>query len=78
MDTQWQAVRADLQAVADGHWPPPDPAGTAARWAGFAALYARHIDAEEGAVYPVARALLDAATLRAMGDEMAVRRGARR
>ena len=42
----------------------------------FAQRYADHIAAEEGTAYPAALALLGPATLVAMGQEMAVRRGA--
>ena len=77
MVRQWSALRADLQAVADGR---PDEALTAAaatRRADFATLYREHIEAEEAVAYPAARALLDAAAQVAMGHEMARRRGVR-
>ena len=45
------------------------------RWQAYADLYAAHIEAEEGRAYPAARPLLPAPALRAMGQEMAQRRG---
>lgn len=76
MVSDWAAVRADLAAL---HVPgaPAVDAARSARWAAFAALYRAHIVAEEASAYPAARPGLDAATLAAMGEEMARRRGAR-
>lgn len=71
MAAAWPLVRAGLAAVAEGRWTGVE----AGPWAGFAALYADHIPAEEEAAYPAARALLDAPAQAAMGDEMARRRG---
>lgn len=48
-----------------------------AAWAAFAAHYRSHIAAEDGHAYPAVRATLDDDTLRRMGHEMAVRRGAK-
>ncbi len=42
----------------------------------FRGLYAGHIEAEEGLVFPAARAAMSAATLLAMGAEMQARRRA--
>jgi hemerythrin-like domain-containing protein len=71
MAAQWPAVRAGLAAVAEGRW-----SGTEdAVWAGFAALHAGHIPAEEGIAFPSARLLFDADAQQAMGTEMARRRG---
>lgn len=75
MGTQWQAVRADLAEVEAGRWPPAQAAAVLPRWQAYAALYAGHIAAEEGQAYPAARPLLAAPALRAMGQEMAQRRG---
>ena len=74
MAQQWSMVRGDLQAVAHGDWAMPAPG--LAHWAGFAALYQDHIQAEEGQAYPAAQALLDGPAQAAMGREMARRRGA--
>jgi hemerythrin-like domain-containing protein len=71
MSQQWAVVRGTLQAVVQGT--PPDTSA----WPAFAALYRSHIAAEEGEAYPAAQALVDDAALRAMGAEMAARRGAR-
>ena len=75
MSQQWAVVRTTLQAVAHGAPPHALPDTTA--WPGFAALYRSHIAVEEAEAYPAARALVDDAALRAMGAEMAARRGAR-
>lgn len=78
MTRRWAGVRADLAAIAAGA--PAQrgalDAAAGARWAAFAALYGRHIAVEEQQVYPAAQPLFDAATLAAMGQEMARRRGA--
>lgn len=75
MTVQWRAVRADLQAIADGAWQTGQAAATTPRWQAYAELYAGHIAAEEGQAYPAARPLLPADALRTMGQEMAQRRG---
>lgn len=73
MSTAWQALRERLAAVAEGHRPADGLAG----WRGFTALYEAHLAVEDGQAYPLARALVDAAGLAAMADEMAQRRGVR-
>lgn len=75
MGAQWQAVRADLAEIEAGRWPPAQVEAVLPRWQAYAALYAGHIEAEEGRAYPAARPLLPAPALRAMGTEMAQRRG---
>lgn len=75
MHARWQRVRADLQAVAQGHWPPPEPGSALQRWQEHADHYAAHIEAEDHQAYPAARALLDATAQAAMGQDMAQRRG---
>lgn len=75
MSATWAEVRADLVRVAEGGWQAADLDAAAARWQAMAALYAAHIEAEESAAYPAVRDLADAASLRAMGDEMSCRRG---
>jgi len=78
MVEQWRAVRADLVEIEAGRWR-PGPLGRLAearpRWQAYADLYAAHIEAEESQAYPAARPLLPASALRAMGQEMAQRRG---
>jgi hemerythrin-like domain-containing protein len=73
MAADWQAVRADLLAVADGRW----GAGTAAppRWAAFAARYVEHVALEDSRAYPPVRDEAGPERLAAMGREMASRRG---
>jgi hemerythrin-like domain-containing protein len=75
MSAAWAAVRADLLRVAGGTWSADVLEAAAARWQAMAVLYGAHIDAEESAAYPAVRAASDAASRRAMGDEMARRRG---
>lgn len=75
MHDRWQQVRADLQEVAQGHWPPADPQTALLRWQAHADHYAAHIELEEQQAYPAAQALLDAPAQAAMGQEMAQRRG---
>lgn len=77
MEAAWQDVRVDLECIAgerDGAMRPDD--SRLARWHGFAALYGEHIALEEAQIYPAAQALTPPDTLRAMGAEMAARRGA--
>jgi hemerythrin-like domain-containing protein len=75
MAIAWAALRAQLEAVQAG-----DGAGALAPqvhhdWREFARLYRAHMALEDDSVFPAARAALDAGALRAMGDEMARRRG---
>jgi hemerythrin-like domain-containing protein len=74
---QWQSVRADLLVVVaapDGSGQ-PGPA-VVRRWQDFAALYRSHIQAEDGQAYAAAEGLLMGEERAAMGQEMALRRGA--
>jgi hemerythrin-like domain-containing protein len=77
MSLDWQALRADLAEIAAGRW----SAGVAelrfARWQAFARLYREHILLEEAQAYPEVAGAADAASLAAMGEEMAARRGLR-
>ena len=75
MTTDWAAARVPLRALADAAAAAFTPEDDAALDR-FAQRYAGHITAEEGTAYPAAVALLAPATLVAMGQEMAVRRGA--
>lgn len=77
MEAQWQAVRGDLERIADDRDGSTRLAdGSLTVWQGFAALYSEHIALEEAQVYPAAQALTPPETLRTMGAEMAARRGA--
>ena len=76
MEARWGDARKVLDAVAQGQAAPLAAADEAALDA-FAGLYDEHIRAEEQLVYPAARAVLDADAQRAMGEEMARRRGIR-
>jgi hemerythrin-like domain-containing protein len=75
MSVTWGDVRVDLFRVTEGGWQAAELDAAAARWQAMATLYAAHIEAEESAAYPAVRDVADAAALRAMGDEMARRRG---
>lgn len=74
MAAQWRGVRGDLAGIEAGTWRQDETA--ASRWAAFAALYRRHIAAEEAEAYPRAQLLLSGPGQAAMGQEMARRRGA--
>lgn len=75
MAADWAQLRTPLLALADGRRSRFSKQEEAA-FERFAAHYARHIEDEEQRAYPVAQKLLGAAQLQAMGQEMAVRRGA--
>lgn len=75
MDAHWQAVRPQLQALADGEMN-GFSAQDEAVFAQFTGVYAAHIRSEEDVVYPAARALLGAEALQSMGNEMHQRRSA--
>ncbi|MFE1572272.1 hemerythrin domain-containing protein [Comamonas odontotermitis] len=78
METLWQPIRADLQAVHAGNaLSSEEMAEARVRWADFAALYARHIAAEEELAYPQAQTCLGLHEQFAMGRDMAQRRGVR-
>ena len=70
-------MRSDLDALAQGDAGPTASDAAAARWRELAALYRTHIELEDKAAFPSAAAALDADAQRAMGDEMARRRGLR-
>ena len=69
----WAVLRGPLQ-----QWAEAPPASTAfpqpEALAEFTSVYADHIAREEGRAYPLARTLLDTATLSQMGAEMSARR----
>lgn len=72
----WPQVRVALQPVAAGDWSgfAPDDEGLLER---FARLYDWHLAAEEELVFPAAAQALDEASLAAIAEDMARRRGAR-
>lgn len=70
MGRQWAALRPALEALRDGGGQVLDASACRA----YADLYAGHMAAEEGQAFPRAARDLDAATLAAMGGEMAGRR----
>lgn len=87
MAAEWAAARVPLQALwdrvaedeisdADGRTAPVFSPHDNAALNRFAARYVDHIAAEEGIAYPAALQLLPPASLAAMGQEMAKRRGA--
>ncbi len=73
---RWQALRQDLQALADGQAPLAEQ-GRFDSWRQFAALYRAHMALEDSSAFGSAQAALDAAAQQAMGREMAARRGQR-
>lgn len=89
MEALWADVRSALQAVvgAADTAPPADGAPQAAAFAlsagqlsamdRFNALYQRHLQDEDGTVYPAAQAVIDAPARQKMGEDMMVRRGVR-
>jgi len=77
MHGAWAALRTDLQAIAGGEAGIATTEAGRQRWREFAVLYRRHIELEEQAAFPTARATLDATAQIAMGEDMARRRGVR-
>nr|WP_286197292.1 hemerythrin domain-containing protein [Variovorax boronicumulans] len=77
MEHDWARLRPDLLAVIDGGLDAQALPAAVARWAQFAALYRRHLAAEETMVFPGVHATLTPGEQQAMGEEMAARRGAR-
>jgi hemerythrin-like domain-containing protein len=75
MSAAWVLVREDLAAVVQGHASAVIGDAPRERWRDFAALYRAHAALEDASAFPVAAAALDADAQRAMGDEMARRRG---
>lgn len=77
MKAAWVAARAVLAAVTQApppgwaHFSPPEEATLT----GFMRLYDRHLQKEDGLVYPAAQAGLSADALRAMSSDMMRRRG---
>ncbi|MCC6474593.1 MAG: hemerythrin domain-containing protein [Burkholderiales bacterium] len=73
MARRWQVVRTALLQVEAGTVP---PAALRSEWQAFAALYRRHIAEEERSAFAPAQSACTPQVLRAMGEEMARRRGA--
>jgi hemerythrin-like domain-containing protein len=88
LSAAWTRIRAELDAVQAGRQPEaghePGEASAArgareareVRWREFAARYRAHIALEEGTVHPLLHIALDEPMRRAMGEDMARRRGA--
>ena len=70
LDAAWREMRTRLAWVAEDDSPELDAAAAAA----FAAAYERHIALEEAELLPLARRVLPAAALEALGRRMARRR----
>ncbi len=76
MAAAWALARPGLEGLAAGHDWPPDASGSClAKWRDFASLYDHHLAAEDGVAFPSAAARLPPEAIRAMGREMATRRG---
>ena len=76
MRTQWAVLRQPLARLAEGEAAAFDAAALDAAGR-FAALYDTHARTEESTVFPRVCEAMDADALRAMGAEMAQRRGAK-
>ncbi len=70
MSAAWQSLRPWLLAIGQG-----DASAVMPDLPRFTALYREHIALEEGSAFTRAQSVLDAAEQRAMGREMAQRRG---
>lgn len=71
---RWIELRGGIAEVASGTWVTAGP-GEFVAWARFAALYRAHVAAEEAVAFPAAQALLSETMTKAIGREMAERRG---
>lgn len=74
METLWAEVRAALRRWTEPACTESVDAPTRASIERFRGIYGGHIEAEEGLVFPAARAAMDAAAQDAMGREMQARR----
>lgn len=70
IEQQWQALRGLLQRLDPAELPALGAAAEA-----FMQLHQQHLHGEDGLVFPAVQALLGADAQRAMGIEMAARRG---
>lgn len=72
----WAQARLGLAALAGGEaWPIANAERCLAAWQAFAALYPAHLEAEDRVAFAFAASKSNAAARRAMGLEMAARRG---
>lgn len=76
MEHHWARLRTPLTALAHGHAEAFGPEQLESAQL-FTSLYTSHMELEDNLVFPAAAGLLDGDALRAMGAEMAGRRGAR-
>jgi len=79
MEVRWAQARRLLLLIAEpkvSPWTPLDSAQTTTLER-FAALYGKHIEDEEGVVYPAARVLLSTQSVQIMSQDMMQRRGVR-
>jgi hemerythrin-like domain-containing protein len=74
MEHQWARLRTPLAALARGHAEAFGPEQLESAEL-FASLYASHMDLEDQVVFPAVVGLIDDEARRAMGAEMAGRRG---
>ncbi len=77
MHEAWQAVRPTLADLTQGRWTPLQAGAVFDQWRAFEALYQQHAQREDEAAYPAAQVQLSETRRRAMGEEMARRRGVR-
>lgn len=77
MHDAWQAMRPTLADLTQGHWTPARSANVFEQWQAFEVLYQQHARLEDEVAYPAALGQLDETRRKAMGDEMAHRRGVR-
>ncbi|MBK7062159.1 MAG: hemerythrin domain-containing protein [Rubrivivax sp.] len=75
MRRRWAELRANLALVIDRSWCDAAVGAGFDHWRQFATLYRAHTASEEEHAFPGVRAALDADAQRAMGREMAARRG---
>lgn len=75
MQRRWHELRRTLAEVVAGTWFAPRGSGAIDGLQAFAQLYRAHAAAEEALAFPTAQRVLDADAQRAMGREMAQRRG---
>jgi hemerythrin-like domain-containing protein len=78
MAEAWARLSVQLQAIGRGDATAAITPAVQAEWQAFAQLYRAHLALEDAQVFPAAAPLLEAPARRAMGDEMAQRRGATR
>ena len=77
LQRRWVELRASLVLVQQGAWCAAATGTGFADWKAFAVLYRAHAAAEEALAFPLVQAATDAPAQRAMGEEMAHRRGVR-